>query len=97
MPDFEFSMAARSGGQSQSVSMSTTSAQSTAINAEWAVVTPDSACFFRKGANPTALSNGADQYLAAGSAYRINGLQEGDKLAFIVASGTGTVYITPGA
>jgi len=97
MPDFEFSLSARSGGQSQSVSMSTTSAQSTVINAEWAVVTPDVACFFRRGASPTALSNGTDQYLAAGSAYRVNGIREGDKLAFIVASGTGTVYITPGA
>lgn len=97
MPDFEYSMSARSGGQSQAVSMTTTSAQSSEIKADWAVVTPDTACFFRRGSNPTALSNGTDQYLAAGAAYRINGLNEGDKLAFILASGTGTVYITPGA
>lgn len=93
----EQSIVALTGGQSAAVVISTTSAQSAAITAGSAVVAPTVDCFFRQGTNPTALSNGTDQILLAGNAYRINGITSGDKLAFITASGSGTVYISPGA
>jgi hypothetical protein len=85
------------GGQSAAVSISTTSAQSAAITTPSVVVTPTVDCFFRQGANPTALSDGTDQILLATNSYRLSGIVSGNKLAFITASGTGTVYITPGA
>src|SRR3990172_7690254 len=87
------SLIALTGGQSAAVTISTTSAQSAAITTGWAIVTPSVDCFFRQGTNPTALSNGTDQILLAGNSYRINGIVSGDKLAFITASGGGTVYI----
>lgn len=83
------------GGLSQTVAMSTTSAQSTAITADLVVVAVDAACFVRAGANPTAVSDGTDHYLPIG-AWRIPFIS-GQKLAFKMASGTGNAYITPGA
>jgi hypothetical protein len=92
----ESSIIALSGGQSESVSISSTSAQSSAITAGWALVTPTVDCFFRAGANPTALSNGTDQILLGGNTYRVTGITSGHKLAFKTTAATGTVYITPG-
>ena len=98
MSMIEYSMAATPGGTSQKIAVSTTSAQSTAIGnlAPTAVITPDITVFFRRGGNPTALSTGVDQILLANNTYRLYGLQAGDKLAFITASGSGNVYISPG-
>jgi hypothetical protein len=84
------------GGQTNAVSISTTSAQSSAIDAEKVVIYSTVFCFVRQGANPTALSNGTDQPVPAENYLRVT-LTPGNKLAFITASGTGTVYITPGA
>ncbi|MEF3075160.1 hypothetical protein V2P20_08995 [Methylobacter sp. Wu1] len=84
------------GGQTNAVSISTTSAQSSAINVEKVVIYSTVFCFVRQGANPTALSNGTDQPVPAETYLRVT-LTPGNKLAFITASGTGTVYITPGA
>ena len=93
----EQSITALTGGQSEPISVSTTSAQSSAITSGWAVVTPTIDCFFRQGSGtPTALSNGTDQILLGGNSYRITNITSGNKIAFITASGTGTVYITPG-
>lgn len=91
----EQSLTIGEGGSSQTVAMSTTSAASTAIYAPYIVVYVSADCFARCGASPTALSNGTDQFLVGGNQYRFPWI-DGDKLALIVASGTGTAYITPG-
>ena len=96
-PVTEYSMPVHAGGTSQSVAISTTSAQSAALSFGTAVVTPTANCFVRQGSNPTALANGTDQYLVANNSYRLTGIVPGNKLAFITGTGTGTVYITPGA
>ena len=90
------SITALTGGQSASIAISVTSAQSAAITTGSVVATPTVDCFFRQGSSPTALSNGTDQILLANNSFRISGIVSGNKLAFITASGTGTVYITPG-
>lgn len=84
------------GGRSQAIAISGTSAQSTAINAEYVIVTLTAAAFVRQGSNPTATSDGTDIYLLADVTYRLN-LTRGNKLAFKTTSATGTAYITPGA
>lgn len=89
-----------SGGQSSKIAIGTTSAQTAAVTAVsgQAVVsvafTPDVDCFVRRGTNPTAVSDGTDQFLLARTTYRCQMLP-GEKLAFI-ASGAGNVYFTPG-
>ena len=93
----EASVSASAGGTSQKVAMSTVSAQSAAINAQVALVSPTEDCFVREGSNPTALSDGTDQFLFGGFTYRIAMSDGANRLAFIMASGSGTVYITPAA
>ena len=99
------SAAVLTGGQSQKIATSTTSAQSAAIAATAAaqsgapvkvLITPDATCFARYDANPTALSDGTDQILLANNTYRVE-VMPGGKFAFILATGTGNVYVTPGA
>lgn len=90
------SVKALAGGQSEQVGISATSAQSSAIATKNAVVTPTVDCFFRAGADPTALDDGTDAILLGGNSYRIAGITPGEKLAFISADGSGIVYITPG-
>lgn len=92
----ELSLVIDTGGLSQKVAISTTSAQSTALNVDYAIVTPDTVCFIRQGADPTALATGVDQILMANQSYRVN-IKRGNKLAFKTATGSGYVYITPGA
>lgn len=92
----ETSLVIDAGGNSSSISISTTSAQSAASPNGEAVICPSVDCFVRSGANPTAVSTGADQFLVAGTQYRVK-FAPGHKLAFITASGTGTVYFTPGS
>lgn len=92
----EISIALGDPGISQAVSISTTSAQSAAMARGSAVVTPTVDCFVRHGPNPTAVSDGTDQFLMMNVAYRL-GFPPGSRLAFVTASGTGTVYVTPGA
>jgi hypothetical protein len=92
----EHSLTIDAGGTSQAVSISTTSAQSAAIPGGSAVIYSTVDCFVRSGANPTALSNGTDRFIPAGIYLRV-GFASGEKLAFITAAGTGTVYIAPGA
>jgi hypothetical protein len=84
------------GGRSQAVSISSTSAQSAVINAEYAVVTLTTAAFVRQGLDPTALADGTDIYLLADVTYRLN-VKRGNKLAFRTSGLSGTAYITPGA
>ena len=95
--DKELSLTVTTGGTSQAVSISSTSAQSAAISASSVLVCATAACFVRRGSNPTALSNGTDQYLPADTLVRLDGWAAGDKLAFVTTGATGTVYLTPGA
>ena len=90
------SMFVTAGGLSQSVSISGTSAQSSAITSDSVTVYATTDCFFRSGTNPTALSDGTDDFLPSGAKFRISGITSGQKLAFKTTSATGTVYITPG-
>lgn len=96
------SLRANEGGLSQTVAVSTTSAQSAAIGAandgsgpRSVLFYSDVAVFFRQGSNPTALSNGTDTLLPASVLLRVTGIIPGNKLAFKTSSGTGTVYLTP--
>ena len=93
---FEESMKVLNGGESQAVSVSTTSAQSAAILGSRVVVYSTVECWLRQGSNPTALSTGVDQYLPAGVQMRLCDITPGNKLAF-KSSTSGTVYITPDA
>lgn len=97
---FEHSLNILEGGQSSQLAISTTSAQSAAFTfpaapAGYVLITSAADCFVRQGTNPTALSNGTDQIILANQTYRC-WVNSGNKLAFITASGTGTVYMTPG-
>lgn len=98
----ESSLMVLSGGQSQAVSISTTSAQSAAIGnsgegTQTAVIYSTVECFMRQGANPTALATGVDQIIPASTLLRLDNIVGGNRLAFITPTGSGTVYITPGA
>jgi hypothetical protein len=105
----EISVEVLSGGQSIKIATSTTSAPAGGTTAATLptnavkgapisyLVTPDATCFVRKGTGTvTAVSDGTDQIMLANNSYRVE-LMEGEKLAFILASGTGNVYMTPGA
>lgn len=89
---------ARSTGQGQqSVSVSTSSAASgNEIGAGECLVLSDVACFALAGSAPTA-TVAAGTPIPANVYIRLEGLDPSDKLAFITATGTGTVYIRPGA
>ena len=93
--DREISLIIDTGGRSSAISISTTSAQSAASEIGEAIFYSTVDCFVRSGANPTALSDGTDMFVVAGNQYRVK-LSPGHKLAFKTASGTGTVYFTPG-
>lgn len=94
----ELSFTASLGGTSQKVAFSATSAASTELGSGTGgsmtvLVTTDLDCFVRQGTNPTALSDGTDQFITANAIYRIS-VQRGNKLAFIGAA-AGNAYITP--
>ncbi|MDH5524465.1 MAG: hypothetical protein OEY01_10805 [Desulfobulbaceae bacterium] len=71
------------------------------IGASSALVTPTVDCFVVQGAAPSALApvvgTPGDLPLFGGNTYRLSGLIATNKLAFITAGETGTVYVTPGA
>ena len=100
---FEHSLNILTGGQSSKVAISTTSAPSAAfgvatdaVPAQYVLVTPDINCFVRQGpGTPVAVADGTDQILLANNTYRVY-VNSGNKLAFILAAGTGNVYLTPG-
>ncbi len=79
----------------QSVSVSTTSAATTdAIGSNDPLIYSTVECFVVAGAAPTAtVANGTP--IPAGGYVRLTGVQPGDRLAFIAASGTGTAYVRP--
>lgn len=85
-----------SGSKKLTVTTSSTP-MAAAVGATTAVVTvKDVDVFMTQGASPTAVSDGTDQILLAGNMYRVTGITSTNKLAFITASGTATVYITAG-
>jgi hypothetical protein len=92
MHTLSISLTANAGGLSTKLAISAVSAQSIACTGSSVVLTPDTTCFFRMGANPTALADGTDQILLANNTYRVT-VSPGQKLAFI-AGAAGNVYIT---
>ena len=99
----ELSLIVDTGGLSQAVSVSGTSAQSAAISAvntvsgeAYVVCTSTVDVFVRQDVNPTAVADGTDQFLLANVAYRLL-VKPGNKLAFKTSGSSGTVYITPKA
>jgi hypothetical protein len=97
MHTYGISVTADEGNRSAKVAISTASAQSavygTSSSGAQLLVIPDVACFMRAGVNPTAVVD-ADMYLLPNTTYRVQ-LGLGFRLAFITATGTGNVYITP--
>lgn len=96
------SIKALTGGQSSVVAISAASAQSAALTMNSTdqtdvLVTPTVDCFMRQGSAPVAVSDGTDQILLAGNTYRVSGIVNGNKLAFITTGAAGSVYISPGA
>jgi hypothetical protein len=89
------SMAVPNRASTASVSISTTSAQSAVLAGGNVVVMATADCFVLRGSNPTATT--ACLPLVANREYRLTGIAQGERLAFITASGTGTAYITEGA
>lgn len=92
----EISIVIDGGGRSSTISMSTTSAQTPASETGEGVLYVSTGAFVRSGADPTAVSTGADQYLYGPQQYRVK-FGAGHKLALILAADTGTAYFTPGA
>lgn len=97
----ELSVVVDTGGRSQSVAISGTSAQSAAITPAiassprtYVLATPTVDVFVRQGTNPTATSDGTDIFLLGGASYRLD-LTAGNKLAFKTTGATGLVYLTP--
>ena len=81
----------------QSVSISTSSAASSnAVGATSAYIYSTVECFIVKGSAPTA-TVAAGLPIPANVPMRIAGLKVDDKIAAITSTGTGTLYIRPGA
>lgn len=94
MSERETSLILSPGGTTTAVSLSTTSAQGPAIASGRCNLYATAGCFLRYGLNPTALSTGVDEYLPAGTLVACV-IPPGMKIAAILGSGTGTLYITP--
>ena len=101
----EITIDVKAGGDSAQIATSTASAQGPVVAQPTGhpigepvpcTVLSETLCFIRKGANPTALSNGTDQAIPANTLIRF-GLMAGERIAVIVATGTGNVYFTPNA
>lgn len=93
------SLVVPSGATTKALAISTTSAQTDALRGGEIVVSSDVACFVVRGASPTATVPAAGGAaggvpLVAGAQYRLTGGAVGEKLAFITATGSGTVYYT---
>lgn len=100
----QISIDVNTGGKSQKVAVSATSAQSAVIVAPASIPTGvpvpmvligDVAFFVRYDANPTAVADGTDQYWPANTPLRTQVLP-GGKFG-LIAGGAGNVYITTGA
>ena len=88
------------GGQSQKIATSTVAASSTSlVGVSQVTLICDTNTFVRMGppGSTVALNNGTDQMLLANQQYRIIPIISGYVLSFILATGTGNVYLTPEA
>ncbi len=85
---------ASAGGTSSQVTVTGVNAKSAALDFSLVLVTGTEGMFMRQGADPTAVSNGTDQYIPPGVVFRV-GITSGNKLAFISAGTNGVAYITP--
>lgn len=97
MPDIEISFVPNVGNLSAAVAISTTSAQSVVFSTRsesYVNLFSTADMFMRMGLNPVALSTGVDQFIPANNTVRISPIPANFRLAFITASGTGTVYVT---
>lgn len=77
----------------QTIATSTTSAQSAALRQTDYVCVVSVITFVVRGSSPTATN--ACLPLAPNTTHVLRGIQEGEKLAFLAVSGTGTASITP--
>lgn len=77
----------------QTISTSTTSAQSAALKASDYCCVVSAITYVARGTNPTATTSWMP--LAPNTIHILRGIQENEKLAFILGSGTGTVSICP--
>ena len=80
--------------QTTTVSTSTTSAQSPVLNGDSVYVLSTTLVFMVRGSNPTATTGCMP--IPANFPVQIKGIEQGEKLAFILGTGTGSVYITQG-
>jgi len=97
MSDYASLVLPQAQKNSQQVAMTTASAQTTTLGGGDCIVTVTAFAFVERGANPTATSDGKSVALAPNIPYRLRGVQPGEKLAFIVPTGTGTAYVTEGS
>lgn len=98
-PNLEISLVPNTGGRSEIVAISATSAQSSVLypapqSPGYINLITTIDCFMRMGTNPVALNTGVDQFIPAGNLLRVGPIPADFRLAFITASGAGTVYIT---
>lgn len=82
----------RAGGVAP-VSITTSSAQSAALTAADYVCVVTVACSILRGTNPTATTSCMP--LSPNEAHVLKGIQDGEKIAFIAPSGTGTALLHP--
>jgi hypothetical protein len=80
--------------QTTTVSTSTTSAQSPVLNGDSVYILSTTLVFIVRGSNPTATTGCMP--IPANSPVQLKGVEQGEKLAFILSTGTGSVYITQG-
>lgn len=83
-----------SGGGGESISVTTSSAQSAVIHATqpcYVVMFSTVSCFMRQAVNPTAVAN-TDQYIPANIYMRIGPFAPGNKMA-LIGTGSGTAYL----
>ncbi len=77
----------------QTITTSTTSAQSSALRQTDYACVVSVITFVLRGSNPTATN--ACMPLSPNTIHILRGIQEGEKLAFLAASGTGTASLCP--
>jgi hypothetical protein len=98
----EYSLTIPTTASTLTHAISTTSAQSAAINRSGpqagnmvpVVIYATVACFVRRGVNPTAAADGTDMAIPPLTLLRTR-VYTGEKIAVITATGTGTFSITP--
>jgi hypothetical protein len=104
----EISVKLDGGGSGAKIAISGASAQSAALSLK-SFPTPGGAdardnvlvyvtvdCFVRNGTSPTAVVD-TDVLLPGPGLYRLSGIKDGEKLAFITSGAAGNAWVYPGA